>query len=82
MSDNRPIYDEEITDVTRWLEQALHETNPDARHERVGRAVRALTLLWAQANPGFGADAWNTVSFMVEEHWDQIRHFMAQPDGD
>lgn len=77
MTDHHPISDDDIRDVTRWLEEALSAINPEERHERVGSAVRALTRVWATANPDFSGDAWYPVSFMLTEHWDQIRRHMT-----
>ena len=80
MTDHDPITDHDICDVVRWLDEALSESSPEARHECVGRAVRALTRLWAEANPDFGPDAWYPVSHMLTEHWHQISEHMSDVD--
>jgi hypothetical protein len=82
VTEHNPITDEDINGVTRWLEEALSATNPEARHERVGRAVRALTRVWAAANADFDGDAWYPISWMLTEHWDQIRGHMANAETD
>ena len=76
MTEFNPISDDDIRHVIGFLEQAL-STDPEARHVPVGSAVRALTRVWAIANPDFSGDAFYPVSFMVHEHWDQIRRHMA-----
>lgn len=77
-----PIDDDDLRDVVHWLEEAISSTDADERRERVGRAVRALTRVWSQANPRFDGDAWYPVSAMLTEHWTQIRVYMADTESD
>jgi len=61
MAEPDPISDDDLRDVSRWLEAALSKTSQEERHELVGRGVRALTRVWATANPDFGDDTWHPV---------------------
>jgi len=67
MAEPDPISDDDLRDVSRWLEAALSKTSQEERHELVGRGVRALTRVWATANPDFGDDTWHP----VRDHDDQ-----------
>lgn len=79
-TDQQPISDDEIRDVMGWLNEALSTTGAEARHERVGRAVRTLTRLWSEKNPAFDGDAWYPISAMLTEHWTQISDHMSSVD--
>jgi hypothetical protein len=67
----------EIDDDLRVLSEeiiaAVGVTEPNQLREVLGPAVRRLTRLWAELNPEFDGDAWYPVSYMLTEHWDQIR---------
>lgn len=74
---HRPIGDQELKEVFDHLVAALDEADPEARHVRVGSAVRAMTRIWSQANPEFDGDAWYAISALLSQHWNAIRQHMA-----
>lgn len=83
VSDDRPaqISDEDIEGAIAFLQQALECSGDEDRRERLGVAVRSITRMWAIANPEFSGDAWYPVSFMLTEHWAEIRTYMENADS-
>lgn len=79
MSDNDDLERELLESTERGLRQA-EASQGDTRREALGGAVRALTRLWSEVNPGFPREAWGQVSWMLEENWDRIvaHHHNAQ----
>lgn len=69
------IRDESLIGQVESARQALAgvvETSGESRHAAAGEAVRAVTRLWCELNPGFDLQAFNAVSWMIGENWDQI----------
>lgn len=74
---SRRIEDGEVEHLVETLKLVLQMADDEARHEQLGFAVRAITRMWAQANPEFDRDAWYPVSYMLSEHWDRICDHMS-----
>lgn len=67
------ITDEDIEAAIEFLRQAFECQGDQARKEALGRAVRTVTRMWALANPHFDGGAWYPVSYLLTEHWTEIR---------
>lgn len=81
MDGNDQISDKDLASAIEALARAISIERPDDRREELGRAVRTVTRLWALANPGFDQDAWYPVSYMLTEHWSQIRAHMENAEA-
>lgn len=73
----QPIENGAIEQIVASLEQVLRLESDQDRHGQLGVAMRTITRLWAEVNPDFDRDAFGPVSFMLTEHWDRIKDYMA-----
>ncbi len=79
-SDWPPITEDQIRQVMGRLNKALVATSAEDRHDEVGRAVQALTRLWADVKPDFDGDALYPISTMLIEHRTEISGHMSAID--